>query len=586
MLETELKTKAERDTAEAAAAKQAAAAAKAVEDADTGVLDALAGAGAVGAALLARVCNHVKLRTDATDVYIARREAYAAKPDDPEPEDDELGERAWQVAYMGTSDGAEWLRDCALIEGQGVTFRAWVEPEPAEDEEEEDEDEDEDEEGRAPKPLPELPTIAVESVLHEPAVVCHGLPRLGGFIAVPVRFSSALHSEALPDDALQPPAREEEEEEADAADDAGSDAEESKEAEPKEWPVPPPQVQEVRIALCMDTLGQNRAVPAASEATLKRYAEALAEALTRTELAAYNASVPVLRSAAAAAAALAPEWELKRGEAQEAAAAAVEADTAAAEEALAQESAAMEAALAGAQDAEGKEGDAAPELPTPSRAWLLTEEAPELASEEHVSALAEARAAVEEARTALAEARTAWATAANVLAWEELPAIWAGVADVALPPAPAVATVLQLALRAVSGAEQPGTVEHGRRAGTWDWGVAHGQVDGLLQRVAQLKPAADMGKYPALAISGADVKESLEGTERETVAEANLAVAAVFDALQAAANVQEAHLAFEAAANAAVAALSDAKQAAAEAAAAAAAAEAAAEAEEGEEEED
>ena len=569
---------------EAAAAKEAAAAAKAVEDADTSVLDALAGAGAVGAALLARVCNHVKLRTDATDVYIARREAYTAKPDDPEPEDEELGERAWQVAYTGTSDGAEWLRDCALIEGQGVTFRAWVEPEPAEDEEEEEEEDEEDEEGRPPKPLPELPTIAVESVLHEPAIVCHGMPRLGGFMAVPVRFSSALHSEALPEDALQPPAPEEEDE-ADAPEDAGSDAEESKEAAPKEWPVPPPQVQEVRIALCMDTLGQNRAVQATSEATLKRYAEALAEALTRTELEAYNASVPVLRSAAAAAAALAPDWELKRGESQEAAAAAVEADAAAAEEALAKESAAMEAALAGAQDAEGKEGDAAPVLPTPSRAWLLTEEAPELASEEHVSALTEARAAVEEARTALAEARTAWATAASVLAWEELPAIWAGVADVALPPAPAVATVLQLALRAVSGAQQPGTVEHGRRAGTWDWGVAHGQVDGLLQRVAQLKPAADMGKYPALAISGADVKESLEGTEREAVAEANLAVAAVFDALQAAANAQEAHVAFEAAASAAVGALSEAKAAAAEAAAAAAAAEAAAD-EAGEEEED
>ena len=304
----------EETKAQAAAepAKRAAAAAAAADDALKAKLLEIA---AVDASVLKEVLAAAqKAAGGATAAYLAKKEPYVPVEgevlDDLAVDDeDEAAEPTLQLRYVATTDGHEWMLKRSMVEGQGVTFPCWVLPEV--DEEEEEEEELEEGEEAPVRPPPELPTITVDSVLHDGPVKFLAIPRLGGYVAVPVRYKSLLHAEALPE--VPEPAEEEAEEEVDGEEgeeEEGKDVEEGegKQAQ-EEAPVPAGNAVDVDLALCVDSVGQNRAFTAEEVAALQGWGKALQGALERTELATYEAEWRKLEAMRLANATLLEGWE-------------------------------------------------------------------------------------------------------------------------------------------------------------------------------------------------------------------------------------------------------------------------------------
>lgn len=172
--------------------------------------------------VLRKVVQVVQAQTKATGVYVAKKE-----PNEPfetegkvagggedeaeeegagggEEEDEEPSQ--YRLRYVATSSGQEHLLNQWITDKEGVTFRAWVMPQKEGEEEEEEEEEEEDEEGEAKqkeqKPEPELPIVHVEDAVQDPNVKFFGVPKLGGFTVVPLRYKKLTHPNALPESKL------------------------------------------------------------------------------------------------------------------------------------------------------------------------------------------------------------------------------------------------------------------------------------------------------------------------------------------------------------------------------------------------
>jgi len=305
------------------AGEPARKAAEAKAKADKELKAALAACGSVDTEMMRRVLAAVQVDTgNATAAYIAVKEAYQVvegeKLDDlAAEEDDEAAEPTAQLRYLAATEGHEWMLQRSMVEGQGVTFPCWVLPEPEEDEEEEDEDDDDEEvdSSKVPKPVPELPLVQIQSVLHDGPVKFHSIPKLGGYVAVPLRYTSLLHGEAFPEVPEDVAPEEEEEEEEDASSQAsGTEGKEgknadSKDAEPTEQPVLPGNSVQVDLALCVDSVGQNRPFTAEQVQHIKTWTALLKDALQRTEAVAYEADWRALEDLRKKNAALLEDWE-------------------------------------------------------------------------------------------------------------------------------------------------------------------------------------------------------------------------------------------------------------------------------------
>jgi hypothetical protein len=540
--------KAEQEEKEAP--QRAASAAKAEEDTS---LEALfARVESVDEPSLDALCDLVKARLGVNSVYVCRKEATegpdesGAGGEEAEEDDGEGGGAAFQIRYVGASSNAQAIKTKHVVEPAGVTFDSWKVPAAAggEDEDAEaEEEEEEDEEGGAGKkakevpPPPELPVVHVRNVLRERRMKLHELPRLGEYVAVPLRYASLDHPGCFPPEPEKPEGGEDEED-GDADAEGKDDGEDEAAAEGKEEdgaaagegdaaaaaaaaaagegagarsepePVPAGVPLERHLAICFDTLGQDRRVGSADVELVKRWAAVLASALERTEQAQYEVEFRARKAAAQAEAAAVSEAEAGR---EEDAAAAAEAKATALEDAG---------------------GDAAPE---DTKALL---EASERASV--------ALAGLNRVRTRLE-----------------------GIASSALAPAEAALTTLHTACR-ITGSDEAVLGDTGARSKTRPfWGaVRRAILAGLADRMAAWKPeeaAADSAAIKPDAIAAV-----LEGVDADAAKAASIVVLQVLDWCKAAG---------EAAAAAAAKAAREAEEA--EAAAAAEAERAAAEAAEG-----
>eukprot|EP01138_Halocafeteria_seosinensis_P006331 gb/GECG01006472.1/.p1 GENE.gb/GECG01006472.1/~~gb/GECG01006472.1/.p1 ORF type:complete len:604 (+),score=175.96 gb/GECG01006472.1/:1-1812(+) len=262
--------------------------------------------------ILEKVINLVQKRTGATGVYVAKKEPNVPFEAEGEggPGSEEQGEAEGgggeeeeeegaqnRLRYVAATSGHEHLLDKWITEKEGTTFKAWVMPEAAEGEEEEEEEEEEEAEedeggggkDKEPKPEPELPTINVEDAVQDPNVKFFGIPKLGGFAAVPIRYNNLTHEEALPEITIEQPKGEGEEDEEGGGDEEQDEeeGEEDKQGRKKEssneFQIPAGKPAEEDIAICFDAVGQNRSFGQDEIDYVKHLARLLRDAYNRAE---------------------------------------------------------------------------------------------------------------------------------------------------------------------------------------------------------------------------------------------------------------------------------------------------------------
>lgn len=258
----------------------------------------LASCAEIDDAVLAAIAHAARQLSGATAAYIAER--VAGKGGEEEGGD--------VVKYIAASEGHEFMLSNTLHSGEGVTWRTWVLPTP----EEEDAAGGEGEGGDASRvkaPL-ELPVIHISNVLRDADVHFYQLPRPGAYVAVPIQYGSLLHENALPAISAEEDAPAEVEAEAapegedgapPASDEEAADAEAravTTGARARKAAIPAGNALQRSLALCVDTLGQNRDVTGAQEGELRRLAGAFKDALLRTEQAAYEAEYAAAKAAA------------------------------------------------------------------------------------------------------------------------------------------------------------------------------------------------------------------------------------------------------------------------------------------------
>jgi hypothetical protein len=228
------------------------------------------------------------------------------------------------------------MLDAVVKEAEGATWKCWVRPEAPEEEEGGGDAGDEGEEGatRPPRPAPQLPTVHIPNVLRSSDVAFLRLPKPGAFVAVPVEYGCLLHDAALPP--LADPALAIAAEAGEGV--GGGDAEAEGNGEGEEGgeghaaasaaagsgarspAVPPGHAVPRLLALCADTLGQNRDFSPEQVANLQAVAAALKAACERTEAAAYRAEYSAAKAASqsagiTASSALSEQQEVQAGEA-------------------------------------------------------------------------------------------------------------------------------------------------------------------------------------------------------------------------------------------------------------------------------
>jgi len=135
--------------------------------------------------------------------------------------------------------------------------------------------------------------IVVTNVCREPAIKCFGLPKLGSYVAVPVRFNSCLHENGI-EDAPPPP-------EPVAAEDV--DPETPTEAAEPVVEEPPPKFAPVNVSsefiVGFDSVGQGREFTEEEKAFAKAWAGKLAEASQAAELKLWNEDIKAMEAIAA-----------------------------------------------------------------------------------------------------------------------------------------------------------------------------------------------------------------------------------------------------------------------------------------------
>jgi hypothetical protein len=221
--------------------------------AEAKVKAAMEAAGASGvplsAAQLDAFCAQVCALVGASSLYLAERTGA------PTPAGEEVppggGARIRYLAVSGADQ--EFVRAAVVAEPAGsVTLKTWVMPEAPPVEEPV-----EGEEAKPAPPPPELPVAHVENVLRDQALVFHGVPRPGSYLAAPLQFNSVLHAAALAEGA------------------APTTAEDGTVSPPAPTPV-------VRsLALCCDTMGSAPGAGAASGGGGARFSPAQVACLKR-----------------------------------------------------------------------------------------------------------------------------------------------------------------------------------------------------------------------------------------------------------------------------------------------------------------
>lgn len=134
---------------------------------------------------------------------------------------------------------------------------------------------------------------------------CFGLPKLGSYVAVPVRYPSCLHANGV-EDAPPPP-------EPVAADDVDPDAAPPPEPEVTEAP---PKFAPVNVTseyiIGFDTVGQGREFSSSEKAFARAWASKLADASSAAELKLWNADIDKLEAMAGAEADLTTDIAAKK----------------------------------------------------------------------------------------------------------------------------------------------------------------------------------------------------------------------------------------------------------------------------------
>ncbi|GMH59033.1 hypothetical protein TL16_g13059 [Triparma laevis f. inornata] len=271
-----LKEQAEAKAIEDEKAREAAAY-KAVRDKEESDLsDALTESTDI-ASLYGKVVALVQSRTNATGVYLGRKETTDAGVNQIQylsSTQDVMNGKVLKGVPEGEEEGAE-----------GVTWPIFVSSEI----EETVTDTETGEESTVTKTVfPEDVTVA--NIVRDPAVKCFGLPKLGSYVAVPVRYNSCLHENGI-EDAPPPP-------EPVAADDVDPDA---PPAEP-EVVEAPPKFSPVNVVsefiIGFDSVGQGREFTEEEKAFAKAWALKLSEASAAAELKLWNAEIALLETMA------------------------------------------------------------------------------------------------------------------------------------------------------------------------------------------------------------------------------------------------------------------------------------------------
>ena len=181
------KEEGEKEAAAAAAAAEAKAVAEAPKP-DQVELDEALSADADVPALHARVCALAKLGAGATSAYLGNKATTASEQAVINFVADTGCDMAGKTLMGAAPDAGEDGGD------EGVTFKLFVgtevevpAPEPAEGEE-----------PGEPTTATEYPAhLLVENVCRDSAVKMYGIPALGSYLAVPVKYTSYTHPEAV-----------------------------------------------------------------------------------------------------------------------------------------------------------------------------------------------------------------------------------------------------------------------------------------------------------------------------------------------------------------------------------------------------
>ncbi len=269
-----------KEVSDAKAAEEAAAAAALLKE-ETDLEAELAEAKDT-ADLYSKVLALVASRTGAVGVYLGRKEVNEAGVS--------------QIQYLSSTQD---LMKGTVLKGvpegeeegaEGVTWPLFVSSEV----EETVIDPETQEESTVTKTVfPE--EIEVPNVVRDPAVKCFGLPKLGSYLAVPVRYSTCLHDASI-EDAPPPP-------EPVAAEEVEGEAP----TEPEVTEPPPkysPVYQTAEYLIGLDTVGQGREFTAEEKTFAKSWAIKLAEASAAAELKLWNADIVAQEAMAAGEAAV------------------------------------------------------------------------------------------------------------------------------------------------------------------------------------------------------------------------------------------------------------------------------------------
>jgi hypothetical protein len=258
--------------------------------------------------VLRQFCDDLAKIVGASGVYIA--EKLPAKPGTDEGEGS--GSNA-TMKYISASDSHQYLLERTLREADGgVTWKSWVLPETSEEATEEEATGDEPVKAKA---APVLPTIHISNVLKVNDVYFHQLPRPGAYVAAPIEYGTLVHENALPAIALDLPASETVDvpETADSAD--------GEQAAPAPADVssatPPGNPKKRFLAVCMDSMGQNRDFTPQELILLDKCVSLLKATLLRTELVAYEEEYKAAKEALSSSDSLAASAAEKEKEYQQ-----------------------------------------------------------------------------------------------------------------------------------------------------------------------------------------------------------------------------------------------------------------------------
>lgn len=259
-------------------------------------------------ALLSKALETIKSATGASGVYLGRKA-------------ETLGEAPLpQIQYIAADAASAGMVGQSLVEepddgdeeggpkGKGVTFDAWKLVEP--------EDPQPDDEGNVPGPkAPDF--VHVPNVIRDGRVKFFGVPKLGGYLAVPISTNSFLQPTVF---------------DVEPAEEQPADPDADADAEPAEKPTPANPTA-VSLVLALDRMGQGTGFTADAIAAAQKWAALLGRALEDSERRIFEAEAAVRKTEAEDNEAKIEEMTQKKAAEEEAKAAAEAAAAAAAGEA-------------------------------------------------------------------------------------------------------------------------------------------------------------------------------------------------------------------------------------------------------------